>query len=357
MTAIRIDDVARAYGPVVAVAGVSLDIVAGELFTLLGPSGCGKTTLLRMVAGFSKLDRGRILFGDRRIDTVPPHRRNAGMVFQNYAIFPNMTVGGNVAYGLKARHVPGAEMKARIARALELVRLGGFGERWPHQLSGGQLQRVALARCLVVEPDVLLLDEPLSNLDAQLRVEMRAEIRALQQKLRITTIYVTHDQEEALAISDRVAVMRGGRVQQLGTPANIYRRPASAFVAAFLGTTNLLSGPVVARTSAGAVVLADGQRFTVTADGIAEGARVSFSLRPEAIHLSASGEALPPGWAALEARVARIEFLGAITRIEFSYADGALLRVAVLGLPPGLAEGATARLVYDPAQTTVFPAP
>src|SRR4051812_28834768 len=244
MTAIRIAGVSRTFGALAAVDDIALDIANGEFFTLLGPSGCGKTTLLRMVAGFCDLDRGAIHFGDRRIDTLPPHRRNAGMVFQNYAIFPNLSVADNVAYGLRARGVVRKDIAARVARALALVHLDAYGERWPHQLSGGQLQRVAIARCLVIEPAVLLLDEPLSNLDAKLRVEMRAEIRQLQQQLKITAIYVTHDQEEALAMSDRIAVMRAGKLEQVATPQEIYRAPATPFVAEFMGTTNLLTGTV-----------------------------------------------------------------------------------------------------------------
>src|SRR5690606_10620197 len=185
--------------------------------TLLGPSGCGKTTLLRSIAGFMDISSGSISLDDTRIDTLPAHRRNIGMVFQNYAIFPNLTVAGNVAYGLKARKVPAADIEARVEKALERVRLQGYGKRWPHQPSGGQLQRVAIARALVIEPAVLLFDEPLSNLDAQLRVEMRMEIRQLQQSLGLTAVYVTHDQEEALAISDRIAVMRAGKAEQVGT--------------------------------------------------------------------------------------------------------------------------------------------
>ncbi|MCK6451745.1 MAG: ABC transporter ATP-binding protein [Alphaproteobacteria bacterium] len=355
MTAIRIADVARSFGEVAAVRGVSLDIADGEFFTLLGPSGCGKTTLLRMVAGFCDLDRGAIHFGDRRIDTVPPHRRNAGMVFQNYAIFPNLTVGGNVAYGLKARGVPAADIAERAARALKLVQLDGYAGRQPHQLSGGQLQRVALARCLVIEPAVLLLDEPLSNLDAQLRVEMRGEIRRLQKSLGITALYVTHDQEEAMSISDRIAVMRLGQVEQLGTPADIYRRPATPFVARFMGTTNLLSGTLTGRSSNRATARVGATDFVIDLGGrphAAPGAAVSISLRPEALRVLPHGTEPPAGWAALPARIERIEFLGAVTRVELALDDGAILTAAALELPPG--EGPVT-LAYDPAAVTVFP--
>ena len=259
MTTVTIDRVSCSFGDVHAVRDVSLEIRDGEFFTLLGPSGCGKTTLLRMIAGFCKIDAGAISFSGKRIDTLPAHRRNTGMVFQNYAIFPNFTVGGNVAYGLRARKVPPAQIAQRVADALKLVHLDGYGERWPHQLSGGQLQRVAIARALVIEPAVLLLDEPLSNLDARLRVEMRGEIRQLQQSLGITAIYVTHDQEEALAISDRIAVMRAGALEQVDKPDTIYRYSGTPFVAEFMGITNLLSGSIARREGSHVVLQAGAQ--------------------------------------------------------------------------------------------------
>jgi len=283
VTAITIDGVACTFGTVRAVDDVSIAVRDGEFFTLLGPSGCGKTTLLRMVAGFCQLDSGRILFGDRRIDAVPPHRRNTGMVFQNYAVFPNLTVGGNVAYGLRARKIGNQESRERVERALKLVQLDGYGERWPHQLSGGQLQRVAIARAIVIEPHVLLLDEPLSNLDAKLRVEMRGEIRRLQKLLGITVLYVTHDQEEALAISDRIAVMRAGRVEQIATPRAIYEHPLTPFVASFVGTTNLLDGVIRGHDGDAAEIAFAGT--TMWANGVRgdAGDRVVLSLRPEAL--------------------------------------------------------------------------
>ncbi len=337
-----------------AVDDVSLDIKDGEFFTLLGPSGCGKTTLLRMIAGFADLTAGQIRFGDKRIDTLPPHRRNTGMVFQNYAIFPNLTVGGNVAYGLKARGMAEKEMKARVARALSLVHLDGYGARWPHQLSGGQLQRVAIARCLVIEPEVLLLDEPLSNLDAKLRVEMRAEIRQLQQQLKITAIYVTHDQEEALAISDRVAVMRAGRLEQVARAQDIYRAPATPFVAEFMGTTNLLTGTIAGRDGEQLRIRAGQREFHAIGDAC-ERERVSFSLRPETIRMLDTGEAAPPGWSVFEAELGSVEFLGAITRIELDIGDGAMLRVASLDLlPDQLKARGRVAAAYDPRRVTVF---
>ena len=355
MAGITIEGVARTFGSVRAIDDVSLAVRDGEFFTLLGPSGCGKTTLLRMVAGFCDLDRGRILFGERRIDALPPHRRNAGMVFQNYAIFPNHTVAGNVAYGLKARNVAPADIERRVARALKLVHLDGYAERWPHQLSGGQLQRVAIARALVIEPEVLLLDEPLSNLDAKLRVEMRAEIRQLQQQLKITAIYVTHDQEEALAISDRIAVMQSGRLEQVGAPAAIYRMPATPFVAEFMGTTNLLTGVVAGRDGERLRIRVRGQEFAARGADAATGAEITFSLRPETLRLVAGGTAPPPGWASVTAAVSRIEFLGVLTRLSVRLYDGALLHAATLDLlPEGVANGAPVTLAYDPARVTVF---
>jgi ABC-type Fe3+/spermidine/putrescine transport system ATPase subunit len=357
LAGITIEGVARTFGMVRAIDDVSLEVRDGEFFTLLGPSGCGKTTLLRMVAGFCDLDRGRILFGERRIDTLPPHRRNTGMVFQNYAVFPNLTVGGNVAYGLKARSVPAADIRRRVARALKLVHLDGYEERWPHQLSGGQLQRVAIARSLVIEPEVLLLDEPLSNLDAKLRVEMRAEIRQLQQELRITAIYVTHDQEEALAISDRIAVMQRGRIEQTGAPEAIYRAPATPFVAEFMGTTSLLTGTVAARDGDLIRIRVGAQEFAARAAAAPSAGPVTFSLRPEMLRVLAGGAAPPPGWASVSAVVQRVEFLGALTRLELRLPDGVMLRAASLDLlPDGLAAGRPVALAYDPARVTVFAA-
>ena len=235
-----IRDAVKRYGDFTALSGVSLNIREGEFFTLLGPSGCGKTTLLRMIAGFNSIEGGDFYFGDKRINDVPAHKRDIGMVFQNYAIFPHLTVAENVAYGLKARKVAKAEISRRVAEALELVQISHLADRKPNELSGGQQQRVALARAFVIEPSVLLMDEPLSNPDATLRVQMRTVIKKLQRRLGITTIYVTHDQEEALAISDRIAVMKDGVIMQIGTPNEIYAKPQNPFVAGFIGTSNFL---------------------------------------------------------------------------------------------------------------------
>jgi len=242
---IRIAGVVKRFGAITAVDHADLTVDDGELFTLLGPSGCGKTTLLRLLAGFYQPDAGEIRFGDRVVSGLPPYERRIGMVFQNYALWPHMTAAENVSYGLKLKKLSRAEVAARLAEGLRKVNLAGFESRYPGQLSGGQQQRVALARALVLNPDILLLDEPLSNLDAKIRIQVRAEIRKLQQELKITTIYVTHDQEEALAISERLAVMRAGRVEQVGFPWDVYQAPGTAFVAQFIGASNALSGRLV----------------------------------------------------------------------------------------------------------------
>jgi iron(III) transport system ATP-binding protein len=241
---IAVENVVKRFGPQAAVNEVSLSVEEGELFTLLGPSGCGKTTLLRLIAGFYAADAGEIRFDDRVVNAVPAHERGIGMVFQNYALWPHMTVFENVAYGLKLRKVPSAELAQRVRGMLEKVNLAGLDERFPGQLSGGQQQRVALARALVLNPEILLLDEPLSNLDAKIRVQVRSEIRKLQKELGITAVYVTHDQEEALALSDRIAVMNQGKVCQVGPPKALYERPATRFVADFIGINNLVEGTV-----------------------------------------------------------------------------------------------------------------
>ena len=239
-----INNAVKYYGDFKALNGVSLTINEGEFFTLLGPSGCGKTTLLRMIAGFNSIEGGEFYFGEKLINDVPAHQRDIGMVFQNYAIFPHLNVKENVAYGLKARKVKKEEIEKRVNEALELVKISHLAERKPNELSGGQQQRVALARAFVIEPSVLLMDEPLSNLDAKLRVEMRTVIKKLQKRLGITTIYVTHDQEEALAISDRIAVMKDGNIMQIGTPSDIYAKPENPFVAGFIGVSNFLTANV-----------------------------------------------------------------------------------------------------------------
>ncbi len=246
MARLEIERLSKHFGPTVAVHDVSLDVRDGEFVVLLGPSGCGKTTTLRMIAGFIAPSAGRVRLGGTDVTARPPWKRNAGMVFQSYALFPHLTVAENVAFGLEMRKVPRSEIASRIAEALRLVRLGGLSERLPRQLSGGQQQRVALARALIIRPDVLLLDEPLSNLDAKLRETVRVEIRELHHELGITTVMVTHDQEEALIMADRLVVMSEGSVRQVGSQRDLYERPADRFVAGFVGRSNLLAGTVVA---------------------------------------------------------------------------------------------------------------
>ena len=268
-----------------------MEIADGELFTLLGPSGCGKTTLLRLIAGFYAPDGGEIWFGERRVDGPRPYERNIGMVFQNYALWPHMTVRANIVYGLKLRRLGGREIERRFAEVLAKVNLAGLEDRYPGQLSGGQQQRVALARALVLNPDILLLDEPLSNLDAKIRVQVRAEIRKLQKELGITTVYVTHDQEEALSLSDRVAVMRDGRMLQLAVPKTLYERPANRFVADFVGTNNLITG--VCREMAAGFVVAEtalGPLRCTPTGRVGPGDTCVLAVRPENVALGAGHE-------------------------------------------------------------------
>jgi len=249
MTSIKISNLEKRFGDLLALSDINMHIGEGEFFTLLGPSGCGKTTLLRTIAGFYRQDKGDIWLGDELINDVPAYKRNTGMVFQNYAVFPHMTVYENVAYGLKVRKLPAKEIDTRVKKALQNVHLAGYEDRTPDKLSGGQQQRVGLARAMAIEPRVLLFDEPLSNLDAKLRVEMRDEIRAVQKSLGITAVYVTHDQEEALVISDRIAVVNFGRIQQIGVPWEIYKNPSNRFVATFVGKINTFD--IVLKESAG----------------------------------------------------------------------------------------------------------
>ena len=289
---IHINHAVKKYGDTVVIPDLSLTVKEGEFFTLLGPSGCGKTTLLRMIAGFNSIEGGEFYFNDKLINNLEPGKRNTGMVFQNYAVFPHLTVRKNVAYGLTNRKLSKEEIKKRTDEYLDLVQITQYADRLPERLSGGQQQRVALARALVISPDVLLMDEPLSNLDAKLRVEMREVIKEIQNGLGITTVYVTHDQEEAMAVSDRIAVMNAGVVQHLGTPQDIYQRPANLFVASFIGRTNILDAEL--KVEGGKCLLRFNDGYTVEMDNILPEYRhdqkVKVSARPEELLLSKGGE-------------------------------------------------------------------
>ena len=281
--AIHIENAVKKYGDLTIIPGITEHIRNGEFFTLLGPSGCGKTTLLRMIAGFNSIEGGDILFNEQRINDIPAHKRNIGMVFQSYAIFPHLTVRQNVEYGLKLRDVPKAEMKEKVDRILDVVQITDYQDRLPERLSGGQQQRVALARAIVIHPSVLLMDEPLSNLDAKLRIEMRSAIREVQKKVGITTVYVTHDQEEALSISDRIAVMNKGEIQQTAQPQTIYERPWNIFVSTFIGHSNLFYGRVKKSGGEASVVFRSGFEMPMTNLGeeVEDGMEIVISVRPD----------------------------------------------------------------------------
>jgi putative spermidine/putrescine transport system ATP-binding protein len=327
-SAVRLDAVRKHFGDVVAVDGVTLDVHPGEFFSLLGPSGSGKTTCLRMIAGFEAPIEGRVLLGGHDVTQLPPYERDVNTVFQDYALFPHMNVRENVAYGLRVKKVPKAERRKRAIEALEIVRLSGFEQRSPAQLSGGQRQRVALARALVNRPTVLLLDEPLGALDLKLRQAMQIELKRIQREVGITFVYVTHDQEEALTMSDRIAVMNAGRIEQVGAPVEVYERPATDFVAGFIGISNLLER--------------DGRHFTI---------------RPEKIRILSDGES-PDGAAHVETgRIEDVVYLGSVTRYVVDLDDGGRLVVVRQNLDPARdvleAQGKTVRLAWRHEQSVV----
>jgi putative spermidine/putrescine transport system ATP-binding protein len=341
-TAVRLRGLTKRYGQVTAVDGIDLDVREGELLTLLGPSGSGKTTTLRMVAGFELPTEGTIHLGGVDVTTRPPFERDVNTVFQDYALFPHMRVADNVGYGLRVRRVPRAERERRVAAALAQVRLEHFGDRRPSELSGGQRQRVALARALVNRPRVLLLDEPLGALDRQLRQEMQVELKAIQAEVGITFLVVTHDQEEALTMSDRIAVLRDGRIEQVGAPAEVYERPANPFVAGFVGTSNVLAGQAAAELV---------------------GEAGTFTVRPEKIHLLDPGAEVPAGHCQAAGTVRDVAYAGPVTRLTVGLEVGGELVVLQQNLSTTSAEvaalaGGRVRLVWRPEHNfRLSPAP
>lgn len=347
---IKIDKVVKKFEDTTVINELSLDIKPGELFTLLGPSGCGKTTLLRMIIGFNSIDGGKIKIDDKEVNNIPVSKRNMGMVFQNYAIFPHMSVKDNIAFGLKNRKLSKEEMERRINDILQVVRIEKFKDRMPDKLSGGQQQRVALARAIVIHPEVLLMDEPLSNLDAKLRVEMRNAIRSIQQQVGITTVYVTHDQEEALAISDRIAVMNGGVIQQIGTPKEIYERPVNIFVSKFIGTSNVIKAKFIVENGEKSIVLGNQyqEKMPHISDRAKSGDTVLVSVRPQEFMISHE----PVG---LKGTVIRSMFLGINTHYFIHLEQGEEVEViqdadAVELIP----EGTTVYLKVKPNKINIF---
>jgi len=356
MVSVKFERVTKILGESRAVDALTLEIKPGELFFLLGPSGCGKTTALRLVAGFYTPDEGRIILNKRDQSRIPPHKRNTGMVFQNYALWPHMDVWNNVAYGLKMRRLSEREKKQRVGRALETVQMESYARRLPNQLSGGQQQRVALARALVIEPDVILLDEPLSNLDAKLRIEMRAQIKDIHRKIGRTMIYVTHDQAEALSMADRIAVIRRGRVVQIGTPRQLYSFPESVFVADFIGGTNLLAGTLeecsdlwMVRTETGLIRSANGEKK------LARGDRVFCSIRPESLRLQTEASLFDDG-NQLTGEIQSIMYFGDREEYSLRLEDGTVVRALQYNQLAGTtAVGSRVKLHIDPRDIVVLP--
>jgi len=352
--ALRLVGIEKHYATVAAVAGINLEVNEGEFVTLLGPSGCGKTTTLGLIAGFFPPTAGEIYLKGRPVADLPSFRRDIGVVFQDYALFPHMSAAANVAFGLRMRNVPQPEITKRVADALDLVQLVGLGERRPLQMSGGQRQRVALARALVINPTVLLLDEPLSNLDLKLREEMRIEIAAIQRRLGITTVFVTHDQSEALVMSNRIAVMNAGRIEQIGEPADIYERPATRFVAEFIGRMNMFAGQV---TPARTVRTAAGTEIDLPVPAsIVTGAEVHVAVRPERTRLVRDK---PADGLALRGTLRQVLYLGATREFHVALDAGqrGLVETPNDGAAPSFETGATVWLAASFANCRVLPAP
>ena len=357
MPGLRLENLVKQFGRTIAVDGINLDIEDGEILTLLGPSGCGKTTTLRCIAGFIIPNEGEIYLGERRVTNLPPDKRDIGFVFQNYALWPHMTVYDNLAFGLRLRRMSKSEINTRVDKALDMVRLSGFAERYPRQLSGGQQQRIALARALVIEPTVLLLDEPLSNLDAQLREEMRFEIRELQKSLAITAVYVTHDQAEALALSDRIAVMNRGVITQMGTPSQIYNQPSNRFVAGFIGLSSFVEGTVTQLNddAAYAVVTTNDQvKIRVLRTNLSPHQKVTMAIRPEYITLKTDAALpVPENANLLEGEVIRAAYLGDV--IDYRIGLGQWILRVHTEAEKVLHPGDRVQLIIPPERVTIIP--
>jgi len=342
-TDLRLERITKRFDDLLVIDDVSLEVYKGELCCLLGPSGCGKTTTLKVIAGFLEHEQGSVYLAEREITGLPPQERDVGMVFQNYALFPHLSVFDNVAYGLRRRGWSLEDIRNKVAEILELVQLSGYEKRAIQELSGGQQQRIALARALVIEPELLLLDEPLSNLDARLRIRMRGEIRRIQRALDITTVYVTHDQEEAMSISDRIVIMHQGVIEQIGTPDEIYERPANLFVADFIGRVNLLQGRVE-----GDRLNLLGNHFPVSKTGQPAG-KVTCAIRPERIRL------IPESGASLSAVIEEATYLGSLVRYYLAAEDGTRIH-AEIPSPDAVYEiGQRVGLAWDAVDIQVFP--
>ena len=363
---VRLDHVTKQFGETVAVDDLSLDIWRGEFFSLLGPSGCGKTTTLRMIGGFEEPTSGTVYLADQDVTGLPPFKRNVNTVFQNYALFPHLSIYENVAFGLRRRKVSDAEIKTQVGAMLELVELPGYEQRKPTQLSGGQQQRVALARALINHPQVLLLDEPLGALDLKLRKQMQIELKRIQSEVGITFIYVTHDQEEAMTMSNRIAVMRAGRIEQLGDPESLYERPKTRFVAGFLGVSNMLEGEVAGREGGMiAIRLTDGTLIRAPATDDALGAReVRLGVRPEKLRVlpGTDGHGEESGLNALAGTVLDSSYIGVSTQYLVATRDGHKItayaqNLETAGAAEALADGAAVRLTWQPRHTFVIAGP
>lgn len=349
MASVEISGLRKLYGDVVALADINISIESGAFYTLLGPSGCGKTTLLRTIAGFHFQNSGSIKVDGTSIESTPAHKRDVGMVFQDYAVFPHLSVSDNVSFGLKQRKLPRTEIKAKVAEALRIVQLEPFADRMPHELSGGQQQRVGLARAIVINPNVLLMDEPLSNLDAKLRVDLRAELRRIQQSMGMTTIYVTHDQEEALAMSDVVCVMYGGVIQQAASPVEIYKRPANRFVANFVGGNNFLQ-----TTAEGSALLLSATGTQLGDAGTSHA--IVAAIRPETIAVHVDGETPDQNIISIPGTIEQISFIGREMEVHGRTQAGEIIKV--ISRPDekvlGKGEGSQAVFAFDRAEVSLF---